>query len=449
MVLTYSTTKGATAVCANRLAEQGLLDVDAPVVEGTRRSSPGPARRRSRSAICWRTRGTGHGSTEPCRSTRPSPGTRSSRRWPGSHPRGSPGPATATMPSPSVTWWVRSCAASPGGALGTYFRDEITGPLDADWYVGLPTAEEHRVARLEPGPEGNPFETLASLGTGSASDPAVEELLTQLAPYLGPDGTLTKALAGAGRGVLVAGGLGGSAPVRRGDPLGQRHLRRPLARPRLRRLRQRRGPSRRRSLPGARPRPAGQGARGSRRSDPTGCSSAWTSRGDGLHGEHGPHRPGRTRQGPAPSVTSAWVGRWGWADPDLELGLGYVMNRMSLGVTGDGRSADLIHATLSARGRRGLTPPASAASCSGDGRRDGVGTDGQIRVPAADHAGVLEGRPGELQRRRPRVGGRADVVPVQEVLPQARVPARGWRREGRSPETGRGRVGIRVERRLG
>ena len=32
MVLTYSTTKGATAMCANRLAEQGLLDVDAPVV---------------------------------------------------------------------------------------------------------------------------------------------------------------------------------------------------------------------------------------------------------------------------------------------------------------------------------------------------------------------------------------------------------------------------------
>ena len=43
-------------------------------------------------------------------------------------------------------------------------------------------------------------------------------------------------------------------------------------------------------------------------------------------------------------------GSVGWADPDLELGLGYVMNRMSLGATGDSRSADLIHATLDAVG---------------------------------------------------------------------------------------------------
>src|ERR1700730_6933274 len=31
--LVFSTTKGATAICAHRLAEEGLLDVDAPVVQ--------------------------------------------------------------------------------------------------------------------------------------------------------------------------------------------------------------------------------------------------------------------------------------------------------------------------------------------------------------------------------------------------------------------------------
>lgn len=31
LVLVYSTTKGITAMCANRLAQQGLIDVDAPV----------------------------------------------------------------------------------------------------------------------------------------------------------------------------------------------------------------------------------------------------------------------------------------------------------------------------------------------------------------------------------------------------------------------------------
>ena len=33
IVLVYSTTKGLTAMCANRLADQGLLDMDAPVVD--------------------------------------------------------------------------------------------------------------------------------------------------------------------------------------------------------------------------------------------------------------------------------------------------------------------------------------------------------------------------------------------------------------------------------
>ena len=39
-----------------------------------------------------------------------------------------------------------------GRTLGTYFREEVAAPLDADWYVGLPAAEEHRVACLVPGP---------------------------------------------------------------------------------------------------------------------------------------------------------------------------------------------------------------------------------------------------------------------------------------------------------
>src|SRR6478752_3866681 len=33
LVVVFSTTKGATAVCANRLAQEGRLDVDAPVAE--------------------------------------------------------------------------------------------------------------------------------------------------------------------------------------------------------------------------------------------------------------------------------------------------------------------------------------------------------------------------------------------------------------------------------
>ena len=43
-------------------------------------------------------------------------------------------------------------------------------------------------------------------------------------------------------------------------------------------------------------------------------------------------------------------GSVGWADPDLELGLGYVMNRMGLGATGDSRSYRLVRACVEAVG---------------------------------------------------------------------------------------------------
>jgi hypothetical protein len=35
----------------------------------------------------------------------------------------------------------------------------------------------------------------------------------------------------------------------------------------------------------------------------------------------------------------------GWADPQAELGFGYVMNKMELGLAGDLRSYNLVNAT--------------------------------------------------------------------------------------------------------
>ena len=46
-------------------------------------------------------------------------------------------------------------------------------------------------------------------------------------------------------------------------------------------------------------------------------------------------------------------GSAGWGDPDLELGMGYVMNRMSMGTTGDVRSFRLMSATVEAASRAG------------------------------------------------------------------------------------------------
>ena len=44
-------------------------------------------------------------------------------------------------------------------------------------------------------------------------------------------------------------------------------------------------------------------------------------------------------------------GSVGWADPDAELAVGYVMNRMDLGLAGDVRSTGLFNATYEAATR--------------------------------------------------------------------------------------------------
>jgi len=46
-------------------------------------------------------------------------------------------------------------------------------------------------------------------------------------------------------------------------------------------------------------------------------------------------------------------GSVGWADPYLELGMGYVMNKLALGTTGDVRSYRLMQACIAAARRCG------------------------------------------------------------------------------------------------
>ena len=72
-----------------------------------------------------------------------------------------------------------------GKSLGTYFRDEIARPLGLEFWIGLPASEEDRVARLK--------------GAPPQSDPAI---VAQMAALMGPD-TL------AGRALTMNGALAG------------------------------------------------------------------------------------------------------------------------------------------------------------------------------------------------------------------------------------------------
>jgi CubicO group peptidase (beta-lactamase class C family) len=349
MVLTYSTTKGATAMCANRLSEQGRLDVEAPVVkywpefaQSGKETVTVTDLLAHRAGLAWVD---GTMSFEDALAWEPviDALARQSPAW---EPGTDHGYHAVTF-GYLVGEVVRRIS---GRTLGAYFREEIAGPLEADWYIGLPPTLESRVARLVPftaAQDASPLDALGAAAAASRDEPALAELQAQLASYLGPEGPLTKALEAPGGAfsspgvwddprlhaaeIPAANGICDARSLARiygacvcdmvtvdGTPfrvLGADQLERAL-------VQETSGPDR----------------------VLMGMDIQW---GLGfmlnlglltLDGLGGPASFGHFGMG----------GSLGWADPDLELGVGYVMNRMTLGATGDSRSADLIHATLAA-----------------------------------------------------------------------------------------------------
>lgn len=89
-----------------------------------------------------------------------------------------------------------------GETVGKLFAKEIAGPLGADFHIGLPSTEDHRVADLTPPPASG------TLGNGSA-----DELVTNMSsnPPINPLDTRTRAWRGAE--IPAAGGTGNARSV--------------------------------------------------------------------------------------------------------------------------------------------------------------------------------------------------------------------------------------------
>jgi CubicO group peptidase (beta-lactamase class C family) len=151
IVNVYSTTKGITAICAHRLVEQGRLDLDAPV------------------AKYWPEFAQAGKDTLPVRHLL-------------SHRAGLPAVRRPLQPSDLYEWDTMTAALAeqepwwkPGTrhgyhaltygwlvgevirritakSVGAYFREEIAGPLDIDFHIGLSAAVEARAVDLIPPP---------------------------------------------------------------------------------------------------------------------------------------------------------------------------------------------------------------------------------------------------------------------------------------------------------
>jgi CubicO group peptidase (beta-lactamase class C family) len=354
LVLVYSTTKGVTAMCANRLAQQGVLDVEAPVVTYWPEFAQSGKDKVTvadllshRAGLAWVD---GTMSFEDM--LRWDPVVEALERQAPSWPPGTAHGYHAT----TFGWLVGEVVRRVTGmSIGTYLRSEITGPLDADFYIGLPASEEPRVARLVSfleGLESGLSDALSGTGENTGektpnAGPDLAELAELSKTYLAPDGPLFKAL-------LAPGGAFSDEEVWQTPELHGAEI--PAAN----------GICDARSLAllygacvddvrtssGAPFRiiDAAQMNRAVRQETEgpdkvlLGLDIQW---GLGFNvnsgiisaaGLGGPKAFGHFGMG----------GSAGWADPDLQLGMGYVMNRMDIGTTGDTRSFRLMRACLDA-----------------------------------------------------------------------------------------------------
>jgi CubicO group peptidase (beta-lactamase class C family) len=322
MILVYSTTKGATAIAAHKLAQEGLLDIDAPVAsywpefaqEG-KGNMPVRYLLSHRAGLAW--------VDEPLTLEQALAWEPMIHALERQKPSWEPGTAHGYH---AITYGylvgevVRRVS---GRSVGTYFREEIAEPLGLDFWIGLPEEHESRVAML-----------VGSL-TGDLDSANLDaDARASIAALIGPDSILGKALTGGG--AFAADGIWNTRAVHAAEV--------PAAA----------GVSDARSIARMYAACVGE-VDGIRILTPEQVAIASAQETEGpnvvlmnldlqfglgfivpstLVSLGGPRSFGHFGAG----------GSVGWADPDAELGFGYVMSRMEMGLAGDNRSSRLVNA---------------------------------------------------------------------------------------------------------
>jgi CubicO group peptidase (beta-lactamase class C family) len=334
LMLVFSTTKGATAICANRLMQEGLVDPSAAVAKYW----PAFARNGKdditvahilshQAGLAWVD---GEMSAEEALSWEPVVEALENQ-----HPAWAPGTQHGYHAT-TYGWLVGEVIRRVAGAgVGSYFASEVADPLGLDFWIGLPEQQEGRVGRLVSFiPPGVSLESMAAVAAG-AEDPVVE----MFSQFLGPETLLGRALFAPGFALADA-DIWNSRAMRAAEV--------PAAN----------GVTDARSV--ARMYAACIGdVDGVRLLTPEQLAVATTQLTEGpnivlldmdvqfglgfmLHSSTMPLGSARSfgHFGAGGSV--------GWADPDAELSFGYVMNRMDMALSGDVRSMSLITACYDA-----------------------------------------------------------------------------------------------------
>ncbi len=315
LAVVFSTTKGATAICAHTLVECGAIDVDEPVSRYWPEFAAGGKDRITVRQVLGHRAGLAHVEGELTLDE--------VLEWDpvveaiaAQEPNWAPGTAHGYHMR-SFGWIVGEIIRRVDGrAPGRFFAEEIAGPLGLDFWIGLPESEEPRVARMVP-PE-------------PPADPDARALVEELT---GPDTFLGKVMAGPS-GLFAYDDMWNTRPLHAAE------------------LPSSNGIADARSV--ARMYAATVGdVDGVRLLEPDTVAAACEVQSDGpdkvimypmRFGLGFILPPGLGSTGPRAFGHPGAGGSLGFADPDRELGFGYVMNRMELGPSAPERASALVDA---------------------------------------------------------------------------------------------------------
>jgi len=331
MAVVFSTTKGATAICANRLIQEGRLSAGDRVVqhwpefgEAGKGDITVEQLLSHQAGLAW--------VDEPLTLEQALAWDPMIHALERQAPAWEPGTAHGYHAITFGNLVGEVVGRVTGESVGTYFRELAGDPLGLDFWIGLPEEHEHRVARLVGGIAGGGGDG------GEGGDPVDEATQAALDAFMGPDTMLGKALtaggAFAGDGIFntravhaaevpSAAGIGDARSIARlyaaclGEVDGVRIL------------------------------------------DDERVRDASTQRTKGpnivlmdldIQFGLGFFLPSSlvTVGGPKSFGHFGAGGSVGWADPEAGLSFGYVMNRMDMGLAGDVRSTRLIDACYAA-----------------------------------------------------------------------------------------------------
>jgi CubicO group peptidase (beta-lactamase class C family) len=201
IVNVYSTTKTMTALCALILADRGDLDFDAPVARYWPEFAANGKDRVKVSHLMSHAAGLS-GWKEPVAKADLYDWEKATSLLAAQAPYWEAGKAPgyhALTQGYLVGEVVRRIT---GRSLGTFFREEIAEPLGADFHIGLPASEDHRVAELIPPPPGE------AVGDGGQT-----ELQANMSNNPGIDVGETRTRAWRGAEIPAAGGTGNARSI--------------------------------------------------------------------------------------------------------------------------------------------------------------------------------------------------------------------------------------------